>query len=271
MRHGLQGITKSLGAMVALLRLAQKHGDAVFEARIADYLEVGAAHDGWDKVSFADALNMATGIGEVEDNALFGADNRHRFLPFQRARTTAEKLKLAFAYPNQRFGPGEKARYRSVDTFVLAAAMVNFLKAKEGPKADLWRLLADEVYRPIGIFHPVGLKTREPAGRAGLPLLYTGLYLSTDAIAKISGLLQNGGKHKKEQILSPFKLQEALGHFGLEGLALGPRQERGRFRYHFSLRRLDYRSPSGGCELTSGERPGGRPGRAGVLPKAGTR
>ena len=70
MRHGVFSVTKSLGAAIALLRLAQKYGDAVFDARIADYVPITAPHDGWERVTFADALGMATGLGE-------GSSQRH--------------------------------------------------------------------------------------------------------------------------------------------------------------------------------------------------
>ena len=64
MRHGVFSVTKSLGAAVALLRLAQTYGDQVFDVKIKDYVTVTAAHDGWEQVTFGDALNMATGIGD---------------------------------------------------------------------------------------------------------------------------------------------------------------------------------------------------------------
>jgi hypothetical protein len=32
----------------------------VFELKITDYVKVTAEHDGWDEVTFGDALNMAT-------------------------------------------------------------------------------------------------------------------------------------------------------------------------------------------------------------------
>ena len=46
MRHGVYSMTKTMGAALSLLRLAQKYGDGVFELRIADYLDVTADHDG---------------------------------------------------------------------------------------------------------------------------------------------------------------------------------------------------------------------------------
>ena len=64
MRHGVQSMSKSLGGLLSMLRLAQKFGDQVFGLKIADYLTVTAEHDGWADVTFADALNMVTGIGD---------------------------------------------------------------------------------------------------------------------------------------------------------------------------------------------------------------
>jgi hypothetical protein len=75
MRHGVFSVTKSLGAAVALLRLAQTYGEQVFDLKITDYVPVTAAHKGWEGVTFAHALNMATGIGDLapqrEPNEVF--------------------------------------------------------------------------------------------------------------------------------------------------------------------------------------------------------
>jgi hypothetical protein len=80
MRHGVFSVTKSLGAAVALLRLAQTYGEQVFALKIKDYVTVTAAHDGWEGVTFAHALNMATGIGDLapqrEPNEVFADENK---------------------------------------------------------------------------------------------------------------------------------------------------------------------------------------------------
>src|SRR4029453_15607837 len=65
MRHGVFSVTKTLGAAVALRRLAQKYGDGVFDLKIADYVRVTATHDGWRDVTFADALSMSAPIGDL--------------------------------------------------------------------------------------------------------------------------------------------------------------------------------------------------------------
>ena len=65
LRHPVYSVSKSLGAGIAMLRLAQKYGPEVFDERIVDYVAMHAKHDGWRDVTFGDALNMATGIGDL--------------------------------------------------------------------------------------------------------------------------------------------------------------------------------------------------------------
>ena len=55
MRHSVYSMTKSLGALVAMLRLAHKYGDQVFDLKMKDYVDVS------NEATFADALNMTTG------------------------------------------------------------------------------------------------------------------------------------------------------------------------------------------------------------------
>jgi hypothetical protein len=42
MRHSVFSVTKSLGAAVTLLRLAQTYGDQVFDLKITEYVTVTA-------------------------------------------------------------------------------------------------------------------------------------------------------------------------------------------------------------------------------------
>jgi Beta-lactamase len=110
MRHGVFSVTKSLGAAVALLRLAQTYGEQVFELKIKDYVTVTAAHDGWEGVTFAHALNMATGIGDLapqrEPNETHADENKPKMEDqFGRARTAKEKLDVSFSYTSCRSGP----------------------------------------------------------------------------------------------------------------------------------------------------------------------
>lgn len=150
MRHGVYSVTKSMGAAIAMLRLAQKYGDEVFDLKLAEYVDISAEHDGWNDVTFGHALNMATGIGESppqDKNPNFAGDEfKPRFRDFIIARSLQEKLNVCFSYPQYPWGAGEVIRYNSINTFVLAAAMDHFLKSREGPDA-LMQVL--ETIRPF--------------------------------------------------------------------------------------------------------------------------
>jgi CubicO group peptidase (beta-lactamase class C family) len=249
MRHGVFSVTKSLAAAVALLRLAQKYGDEVFDMKIKDYVTVTANHDGWERVTFGDALNMATGIGDLspqrEPNDFLADENKPKMFKWGWARTAKEKLDASFSYGKYSWGPGEVLRYNSTHTFVLAAAMDNFLKRREGANAHLWEMVASEVFRPIGIFHAPMMHTLEADGGRGIPLLAVGLYPTIDDIAKLTTLLQNGGQHQGRQLLSAAKLADASYKTANNGLPTGGKNRFGDARYHLSFWSVPYRSADG--------------------------
>jgi hypothetical protein len=193
MRHVVFSVTKSMGAAVALLRLAQKYGDEVLALKIKDYVPVTAAHDGWEQVTFADALNMATDIGDNwpqrEPNDIMADENKPKMLQqWLKARTAKEKLDISFSYGKYPWGPREVLRYNSVNTFVLAVARDSFLKRQAGPQAHLWDMVMAEVFQPIGIFHAPIMQTQEQDGGRGIPPLAYGLYVTIDAVAKLTTL-----------------------------------------------------------------------------------
>jgi hypothetical protein len=247
-RHGVFSVTKSLGAALALLRLAQTYGDQVFELKIKDYVTVTAAHEGWEGVTFADALNMATGIGDKapqrEPRVAF-ADADTKLDTFLRAPTAKQKLAIAFLAGRYPWGPGEVLRYNNLHTFVLAAAMDSFLKRQAGPQAHLWDMVVAEVLRPIGIFHAPMLHTQEPGGGRGIPHLLHGLYPTVDDVAKLATLFQHGGRHQGRPLLSAAKLAEALDTTAARGLPSGQRNRFGEGRYHLSFWSVPYRTATG--------------------------
>jgi hypothetical protein len=169
MRHGVFSVTKSAGGAVALLRLAQKYGDDILAEKLVDYLPPGLAHAGWARVTFADALDMATGIGDEgreRDGSVAPDENRPRMIRWMRLKTAREKLEASLAYGTYPWGPAEVLRYNSTQTFVLAVALDTYLKRREGPNAHLWDMVRTEVYRPIGIAHAPAMHTIEADGRS---------------------------------------------------------------------------------------------------------
>ncbi len=237
MRHGVYSVSKSLGAMVSMLYLAEKYGDGVFDLKVKDYVDVTAGHDGWENVTFADALNMATGMGEVATEPLkwlvhaIGQDSELA-AAFYLAASASDRLRTAFAVPSYTWGPGELFRYNNMDTFILAAAMDGLVKEREGPDANLWDMVTAEVLRPIGIFTLPLTHTDESDGSRGVPLLRSGAYPNVQDVARIVGLLRSGGRFGEQQLLSEAMLDEAFYRTDVRGLDA---RSGGTSSYHMSL------------------------------------
>lgn len=208
MRHGAFSVTKTAAGAVALMRLAQKYGASVLDERLVDYVEVTASHNGWQRATFSDALSMVVGVGEKfpnrNTNATF-ADEGDLNLPywnrFNFATNIESRLRATFDSPNYPWGPGEVVRYNSAHTFVLAVAMDRFYKQQEGPDADLWQMLNEEVYRPIGIRWLPAIRVPYQDGRPGVVPMGWGILPTVDESAKIARLFHNGGKWRGQQLL----------------------------------------------------------------------
>ncbi len=204
MRHSVYSVAKSMGAALALLRLAEKYGVDVLDEKILDYIDIPADHDGWQGVRFRHAIDMATGIGNVVPervNTYVDADNSPLGQAVFAARTVDDKLRAIGAFGRYPWQPGEVLRYRTVDTFVLSAAMDRFLKTREGDDAQLWEMMLSEVYRPIGIRHLPVAYAHDPDPRRRVPELGWQMFATVDDIAKVVKLIRNQGRYKSEQVL----------------------------------------------------------------------
>jgi CubicO group peptidase (beta-lactamase class C family) len=248
MRHGIFSVTKSLGAAVAMLRLAQRYGEEVFDLHITDYVSVPASHDGWQAVTFGDAINQATGIGDdpsLEAKDITSEEATPKWNQFAAAKSAQEKLDVIGTYANYPWGPGEVARYNSTNVFVLAVAMDRFLKSKQGPQADIWDTVLEDVYRPIGIYSAPIMRTLELDGSRGVPIFGYGMYPTVQDMAKIALLLRNGGQHQGSQLLHAGKLEEILLRIEEAGLPSSEFNAVGEGRYHLSFWAMPYRSQRG--------------------------
>ena len=249
-RFGIWSVTKAAANGVALLRLAQKYGHNVFDAKIADYVQEAASYPGWKDVTFGDALNMATGLGNgttnISPNNIVDGYLDTTYAQWYEARTERQKidslLKIAKIYP---WGPGKVVRYRDQDMFILGAAMQRYYQSKEGPKADLWSMIQKEVYEPIGIHYSPINRTIESNGSAGQPLLAYGMYATISDLVKIAQLYQNGGKHNGVQILSVEKLADVLPNPAPRGLGTGRAKQS---HYYKALWYSEFKG-QGGCSI----------------------
>ena len=256
MRHGVWSVTKTAAGMLTLLRVAQKYGDEILDHRIRDYLDITADHDGWDNVTFRHVFSMATGIGTGTHNVTpnnFGSGDASNpvnnagvedYMTWYFAPTLEEKLAEVFKIPSYPWGPGEHGRYRDRDIFVGSAALEALLREREGADADLWEMMVDEGYRPIGIHHISMTRTREANG-LGTPILAWGIYVSIDDIAKIAMLIQNGGMHDGVQLLSKAETAAALYETGRRGLPTGANNIHGPKSYYLTLWHERYVTESG--------------------------
>jgi len=252
-RFGVWSATKALANETALLRLAQKYGPSVFEAKIADFVPQVAQHAGWQRVRFEDAIDMATGIGsgsatsepnDINDGYLSDPS----YDSWYAAPSVEAKLKIMVdAAPVYPWGPGKVARYRDQDMFILGVAMNNFLRSKEGPTADLWSMLQHDVFEPIGIYYAPTNRTIEADGSAGQPLMAYGYYPTIGDMVKIARLYESGGKLRDTQILYAPRIAALLAHPEPRGLPTGEHFAFGETRYSNAFWLAPYRS--GACQL----------------------
>lgn len=251
-RFGVWSATKALINELTLLHLAQKYGPGVFSERIIDYVPEAAAIPGWKEVRFEDAANMATGVG----NGSLARDPNHileggldNYAPWYEARTERQKILAvlagATAFP---WGPGQVARYRDQDMFMLGVAMDRYVKKKSGATAAIWTLLATEVLEPIGILVAPINKTLEEAGKEGQPLMAFGFYPTIGDMVRIARLYQNEGAYKNQQLLYAPRVRAILARTPAPGLPTGQLTRAGA-GYYFNAFWKEAYATSAGCTL----------------------
>ncbi len=117
-------------------------------------------------------------------------------------------------------------------------------EGKEGPQADIWDMVFEEVYKPIGIYHAPLMRTVEPDGSRGVPILGYGLYPTVEDMAKVALLIRNNGQFQGRQLLQGEKLAEAILRIEETGLPTGVTNGSG--FYHLSFWSEPYRSSQKG-------------------------
>ncbi|MCP4542196.1 MAG: serine hydrolase [Chloroflexi bacterium] len=202
---------KSAFVSVALMRLAQKYGLDVADLLINDYAPEYANSPGnWDAVTFGHTIDMAT--GNYESSGRMVDEDGAQMGEYWSTQPYAERIAAAFNWPHAT-DPGTRWVYRTSDTFILTRALHNYLQSQEGPDADIFQFVVDEVYGPLKI-GPGAHTTMRTADDdwQGQPEGGYGLWWIQDDIAKIATLLNNGGKIDGEQILHPDMLADAMQH-----------------------------------------------------------
>ncbi|MBN1260958.1 MAG: hypothetical protein JXB35_09790 [Anaerolineae bacterium] len=210
LRAASYSTSKSLFVAVALMRLAQKYGPDVPALLIKDYVpEYEKSRGDWERVTFNHVLDMAT--GNYHAGGYMTDDDSEQMARYAQTQPYDGRIWAAFNWPH-REEPGQRWVYRSCDTFILTRAMHNFLQSKEGPDADIYQFVVDEVFKPLGVgpgaFSTVRTEDDNWQGQAEGGY---GMWLVADDIAKITTLLNvAGGKIDGVQVLDPGLLAAAL-------------------------------------------------------------
>ena len=125
-------------------------------------------------------------------------------------------------------------------------AMDAVWKRERGPGADLFAMVANEVYAPIGIQYADMNRSLEDGDALGVPLTAFGLYLGLDDVAKLGRLLTDGGRHDGEQLLEPTLLSSCLDGAFEKGFPSGTfTAEQREVCYHLAYWQLPMKTRSG--------------------------
>jgi hypothetical protein len=251
-RFGVWSVTKSFINEIALLRLAQKYGPDVFKAKIVDYVPAARSYPAWANVTFDDCINMATGLGngstKRDPNDISDGFLDPTYYDWYDAQSKDDKvsalLRTAHVYP---WGPGQVARYRDQDMYILGVAMDAFIKEREGPNASLWSMIEREVYEPIGIHYATASRTIEPLGE-GIPLMGFGVYATIGELVKIGRLYDARGRWHGSQILYAPRIDELRAGTATRGLPSGDHSPFGETRYYNAFWHVRY-DANEGCKL----------------------
>lgn len=216
MRVPSYSTAKSIFGGMSMMRLTEKYGAGVPNLLIKDYVpEYSAAAGDWTNVTFNNTLDMATGnyrfstYERDEDGTQMG--------DFFAAETYADRIAEAFSW-GYKTTPGTTWVYHTSDTFIVTQAMDGYLKSKEGSSADIYDMLVNEVFSPIGI-GPGAYTTLRTSDNnwQGQPFGGYGLWLNQDDVAKIVTLLNNdGGAHGGTQLLDTAVLAAAMQENGAD-------------------------------------------------------
>ena len=221
-------LAKTIVAGLGTMRLALLYPGVTSET-IARYVPDCAAAETWADVTFANALDMATGhylrAGDQED------ENAPDLTPFFVADTHAEKIAFACMHYPRKDAPGTRWIYHTADTYILGAALAEFYRSKMG--GDFYNdILGRDIWTRLKLSPPVYV-SRRTYGQAAQPFTGYGLTLHRDDIAKIATFINvDHGVLGGKPLLDPVMLRAALQQ---DPTSPGLRASTGEFRYHYGV------------------------------------
>lgn len=210
MRVPSYSTAKSIFGGMSMMRLAEKYGAAVPNILIKDYVpEYSSAVGNWTNVTLNNTLDMAT--GNYRFATYMRDEDSAQMADFFDAETYADRITEAFNWGNKTT-PGTTWVYHTSDTFIATQAMQGYLQSQEGASADIFEMLVNDVFVPIGV-GPGAYTTLRTSDNnwQGRPFGGYGLWLIQDDVGKIIELFNNdAGAHNGTQLLDANLLAAAM-------------------------------------------------------------
>ncbi len=211
MRMPSYSLAKSVFAGTARMLIEQSYGVDV-GAQIVDPLvvEASAGPGDWTDVTIDHCLDMTTGHYKF---ATYMVDEGGAAMSngFFLAQSLAEKTAGAFDW-KRKSAPGSQWVYRSSDTFIAMRAMSEYVQTFAGGGVDIFDLLVQEVWKPLGVGPGAHTSLRtSDSGWQGETFGGYGLWFIADDLAKITDLVNvDGGQIGGAQVLNPASLDAAM-------------------------------------------------------------
>lgn len=201
-------LAKSIFAGEASMRLALLY-PGVMRQTIAHYVPACAAAGTWDNVTFADALDMAT--GHYLSAADMADEDSPGIAPFFLADTYAARIHFACTHYPLKARPGTRWVYHTPDIYILGSALRAFYRSKTGPEANFYNdVLVDPIFRRLHLNPAIDVTLRSD-DKVREPFTGWGMTLHRDDIAKLADFLSlDDGRIAGQQILDPKMLAAAL-------------------------------------------------------------
>ena len=219
MRMTPNSSTKSIFVGLGLALLVKLYGPAILSEKISKYIPEMAGDSNWkdSTVTFRDASNMASGIfyEDATTGIPTGDENQGGCwicnLGYEATLQTV--MGFGLAHPSE---TGATWAYMNTLMFLLAQAETGFLQSKQGPNADLFTVLVQDVYGPMGLAPGLDItrtgntnvQTSNPV--SGRPMGAGNIYVTIDDIAKITDFFQNGGMANGKQLVDRTSMLSAM-------------------------------------------------------------
>jgi hypothetical protein len=217
MRLPSYSTAKSAFSSLAMMRLGQLYGSAVYGSLIStwvpEYIDGGA----WTNVTFGNANDMAT--GNYISSMYESDENGSATTAFIDAESYATKIADAITPFPHKATPGTVWVYQSVASFIFTQGMNAYLKSVQGSTADLFAMMSTSVYQPLLTSQGFQTTVRTDNSATGAPSGYYGLFFNIDDVAKIGQFVDAGtGMINGTQVLDATRLQESLFRTSNPGL-----------------------------------------------------